>query len=67
METKPIEITAVFIGKDGSCGFRNGETYKLWLFQIDGRYYLSKRNMNSIAIPYDTMAGLKKNWRIISW
>lgn len=66
MNIKPIEITAIFIGKD-SCGFKNGETYKLWMFQIDGKYYLSKRNENAMAIPYDTMNGIRKNWKIVDF
>lgn len=66
MLTKPIEITAVFIGKD-SCGFRHGETYKLWMFQKCGEYYLSKRDMDAIAVPYDTMNAIRKNWKIIDF
>lgn len=63
----PIEITARFIGKDGSCGFRNGIEYRLWIFQKHEKYYLSTRSMNATAIPYDTMNAIKKNWKIISW
>lgn len=65
-DIKPIEITAVFIGKD-SCGFKNGETYKLWLFNNGRKYYLSRRNENAIAIPYDTMDGIRKNWKIVDF
>ena len=66
MGIKPIEITAVFIGKD-SCGFRNGETYQLWMFQKNGKYYISRRSMNAMAVPYDTMSGIRKNWKIIDF
>lgn len=66
MNIKPIEITATFIGKD-SCGFKNGETYKLWMFQKNGKYYLSRRSMDAIAVPYDTMNGIRKNWKIVDF
>ena len=66
MKIKPIEITAVFIGKD-SCGFKSGETYQLWMFQKNGTYYLSNRSENATAIPYDTMDGIRKNWKMVSF
>ena len=66
MDVKQIEITAVFIGKD-SCGFKNGETYKLWILQKNGKYYLSKRSESALAVPYDTMNGIRKNWKIIDF
>lgn len=59
------EITAVFSGKDGSMGFRNGHEYKLWFFEKNGRYYISRRFEDAIAIPYDTMAALRKNWMFV--
>lgn len=66
MNIKPIEITAIFIGKD-SCDFKNGETYKLWMFQKNGKYYLSRRSMDAMAVPYDTMNGIRKNWKIVDF
>ena len=58
------EITAVFIGKDGSMGFKNGQEYKLWFFEKNNKHYISRRSENATAIPYDTMTALKKNWKI---
>lgn len=55
-------ITAIFIGANGSMGFRTGEEYKLWFFEKNCRYYISRRSMNAVAIPYDTMKAVKKNW-----
>ena len=60
---QPELITATFIGKDGSCGFKNGEIYKLWFFNSNWKHYISRPRMNAIAIPYDTMKALMKNWR----
>ena len=59
------EIEAVFIGRDGSCGFRKGERYDLWLSKKGGKYYISRRNLSATAIPYDTAEALKKNWQLV--
>ena len=59
------EIRATFIGRDGSCGFRKGKTYELWLSKKDGKYFISRRNFSATAIPYDTAEALKKNWQIL--
>lgn len=58
------EITAVFKGKDKSMGFRTGQEYKLWYFEKGGRFYISRRLEDATAIPYDTIAAIKKNWEI---
>lgn len=63
---KIVEIRAVFLGKNGSCGFLQGESYDLWMFyDSKGRICISRRNMDAIAIPYDTQKGFEKNWKII--
>ena len=54
------EITAVFKGLDGSMGFRRGQEYKLWYFEMNGRFYISRRFDDATAIPYDTIAAIKK-------
>lgn len=64
---RPIEIKAKFLGKDGSCGFRNGQVYLLWIVQDRGKIYISRRSMDAMAIPYDTMSAVKKNWELIGW
>lgn len=57
-------IVATFIGKNGSMGFRTGKEYQLWLFEKNGKYYISRRSENAVAIPYDTMNAVKKNWKL---
>ena len=57
-------IFATFLGKDGSCGFKNGQTYRLYYFTKDGKYYIGRPYLNATAIPYDTLTALRKNWRI---
>lgn len=58
------EITAIFKGRDRSMGFRKGQEYKLWYFKKDGRFYISLPSEDAIAIPYDTIAAINKNWEI---
>ena len=57
-------IFAKFLGEDGSCGFKNGHTYRLYYFTMDGKYYISRPSLKATAIPYDTLTALRKNWRI---
>lgn len=59
------EIRARFVGRDGSCGFRNGRIYELWLSKKDGKYFISRRNFSATAIPYDTAEAVAKNWEIL--
>lgn len=60
------EITAVFTGTDGSMGFKTSEKYKLWMFKSAyGVIYVSRRNMEAIAIPYSTESAFRKNWKVI--
>ena len=58
------EITATFKGRDGSMGFRRGQEYELWFFKKDGKFYISRPYEDATAIPYDTLAAIKKNWKI---
>lgn len=60
-----IKKKAVFIGKDGSCGFRTGQTYDVWFFRKNGKWYISKPSMNATAIPYDTKIAVQKNWKFV--
>lgn len=61
---KLLNIKAVFLGRDGSCGFRTGKEYDLWMFERNDKIYISRRSMDAMAIPYDTMAAVRKNWSI---
>ena len=58
------EITATFKGRDGSMGFRRGQEYKLWYFEKNNRFYIGRPFEDAIAIPYDTITAIKKNWDI---
>ena len=59
------EITATFLGKDGSYGFHTGEQYDLWMFRDQkNRICISPRDMDAIAIPYDTQNAFNKNWLV---
>ena len=64
---KPIEITARFMGQDGSMGFKHGMVYSLWMFHDHGKFFISRRNWKATAIPYDTMNAIKKNWEVVGW
>lgn len=64
---RPFEITAKFIGRDGSMGFQNGGVYQLWMFNDFGKFIISRRSMEATAIPYDTMEAIKKNWEVVGW
>lgn len=59
-------IRARFIGKDGSCGFKLSHVYDLWMLRAHGVIYVSRRDLNSTAIPYETMNAFKKNLDVIS-
>lgn len=61
---KIFPITATFIGRDGSCGFKNGKEYELWMILKNNKIYISRRKLGCIAIPYDTRIALEKNWKI---
>ena len=60
-----IAVKAVFIGRDGSMGFRNGQEYSMWYFHKDDKYYMSKPSMYSTSIPYATLEALKRNWKFV--
>ena len=62
-----LNVVGKFIGRDGSMGFRKGFDYELWVFlrNGDGKIYISRRDLNAIAIPYDTTKAVDKNWQFI--
>ena len=59
-----FEVTATFLGRDGSCGFRKGQDYDLWLILKNNKIYISRRKLNATAIPYDTRVAFEKNWKL---
>lgn len=59
-----VNITARFIGADGSMGFKNGQIYDLWMMKKPNVIYISRQNMNATAIPYGSMKAVRKNWEM---
>ena len=53
---------AVFIGRDGSMGFRNGQTYRIKI-STQGRYIWVECGLKEC--PYATMNALRKNWKFV--
>lgn len=53
----------IFVGKNGSMGFKNGEEYKFFTYYDSG--YLHLKTTNGLWCPYSNMAKLLENWRII--
>ena len=56
-----IQCRAVFIGQDGSMGYRNGQSYDLMIMIRDRRIWVSSQYAS--ICPYDTMRALLKNWK----
>ena len=61
-------ITATFIGKDGSMGYRTGETYKLRYKEKENRW--GKISIEAVEpfhlgswCPYKDRTEFKKNWK----
>lgn len=54
---------AIFIGADGSMGFRRGETYTIELSYDDNRDWLIVRS-GRLWCPYSNLTSLLKNWEI---
>lgn len=61
-----VNITAKFIGADGSMGFKNGQIYDLWMMKKPKVIYISRQDMNATAIPYGSMKAVKKNWEMLN-
>ena len=61
---KPTNVTATFVGEDGSCGFKKWKTYDVWMFYQKGKFYVSERSVFATAIPYDSWKAVTKNWAI---
>lgn len=73
-----MEIKAKFKGRDGSVGYRNGETYKLEFKTVDddnrqgcdhliliSRINEVNRAIGTNLVVYDTMRGFLNNWQIL--
>lgn len=55
-----MTIEAEFSGKDKSCGFRNGHTYKLQM--VNGHMIKRVGSSNDTAVPYESIRSFLKNW-----
>lgn len=61
-----MKTDARFIGKDGSCGLQRMKIYRIEIedHRNDRHDWANFRVfVNGIGIPYDTMNGIKKNWK----
>ena len=54
---------AIFIGADGSMGFKRGETYTIELSYDNNRDWLIVRS-GRLWCPYSNLTSLLKNWQI---
>lgn len=65
--TSPFKVCkltkGVFVGKNGSMGFKNGEEYKFLTYYDAG--YLHLKTTNGLWCPYSSVEKLLENWRII--
>ena len=65
--TEPFKVgkltTGIFVGKNGSMGFKRGEEYKFFTYYYAG--YLHLTTVNGLWCPYGSMEKLLENWRII--
>ena len=60
---------ARFIGKDGSCGLKKTNVYRIEikdLRNIQNSRFNFIVFVNGKGIPYDTMNGIKKNWLLLN-
>jgi len=62
-----ITIKAVFIGKDGSCGFHTNRQYTLILTHAIGGQIRITDMFSPSLCEYDTVIGLMNNWDAIRW
>ena len=60
---KTLKDRAIFIGTDGSMGFKRGEIYTIELSYDDNRDWLIVRS-GRLWCPYSNLTSLLKNWEI---
>ena len=53
---------AEFIGTDGSCGLKHGQSYLIKISNRPRRYYGHVKGQ--LGIPYDTINAIKNNWKL---
>lgn len=56
-------MRGIFIGKDGSMGFKYGKEYEFHTYCQRG--YLHLKTTNGLWCPYSNMEKLLENWRIV--
>jgi hypothetical protein len=61
MRTRDKNIKATFIGMDGSCGFKNGQEYKLTLRKISLQKF-SIRDLDGNYCEYGSTLAFLDNW-----
>lgn len=60
---KTLRDRAIFVGADGSMGFRRGESYTIELSYDDNRDWLIVRS-GRLWCPYSNLTSLLKNWQV---
>ena len=63
--TRQMVIVAKFIGRDGSMGFRTGETYNIKTYMSDNMMYVKALGTHIKHIPYTQLESLLENWEIL--
>ena len=57
-------MKGIFIGKDGSMGFKHGKEYQFYTWCE--RNYLFLKTSNGLWCPYGSMEKMLENWRILN-
>ena len=58
-------ILAKFTGKDGSMGFRTGQTYDIKTYMSDNMMWVKALGTHLKHIPYTQLESFLENWEIL--